>query len=59
VLAVRPDILLAHPELTVVPPSVVLEFAVVGFEEVLQTRPLVETAAPPFEEMVPPLVAVV
>lgn len=40
-------------------PSVVLEFAVVGFDEVLHAIPLTVTVAPPFEETVPPLTAVV
>ncbi|MFZ3043968.1 MAG: hypothetical protein WA058_02585 [Minisyncoccia bacterium] len=40
-------------------PSVVFEFEVVGFAEVLQAIPLTVTVAPPFEETVPPLVAVV
>jgi hypothetical protein len=39
-------------------PSVVLEFAIVGFKDVLQHTPLAETAAPPSEVIFPPLVAV-
>ena len=38
-------------------PSVVLEFAVVGFAEVLQQTPRAVTLAPPSEVMFPPLAA--
>ncbi len=40
-----------------VEPSVVFVFAIVGLAEVLQTIPLTVTGEPPFETIVPPLVA--
>jgi len=40
-------------------PSVVLVLAVVGLEVVFQQTPRAVTAAPPSDEMLPPLVAVV
>ena len=39
-------------------PSVVYEFAVVGFEEVLQQTPRDVTVAPPSDITLPPLIAV-
>ena len=55
-LQLNPEIVSDHgpPEAQ---PSVVLLFAVVGFDEVLQAIPLTDIDAPPFEEIVPPLTA--
>jgi hypothetical protein len=56
VLEVNPVILLVHGP-PIAQPSVVLLFAVVGFADVLHAIPLTVTVEPPFEVIVPPLVA--
>jgi hypothetical protein len=53
VLGIKIDIISVHgpPDAQ---PSVVLLLAVVGLADVLQTMPLTEIVAPPFETIVPP-----
>ena len=57
VAAVRPVRLLVNVPVPL--PSVVLEFEIVGFDEVLQQTPRAVTAAPLSDVIFPPLLAVI